>query len=380
MSNLTFQHRLLWEHTPDPLEGYAVVVFQRVGAQGDGVIAVLEPGAAPLRPKRPLFFGKAAEYFAYAVDAYTERQIDFPESIQLGDHVTGVQVTCELAYAVADARTLAVARNKDPLGEVVKKLRAVVRRELAKLDWNEAWESFASHAASIVASTLGEVRGFGERLGIAVDTYRLTLHIPEDLRRIFEDERKAMLERDSRDRRERQDRILTVRGEALAVEAELSQGRTRFTRAAIDATVAALGRGEPESVDDLLRQFPELRLHPSTRDGFGAEADGFARLPQSSGGRPSLPPAASAADPLTATLVELVSATDVVHSSAQMRKLRAALLHLVAEVLVDGDALEACAATARRVVEELDPSPGGEPLEGIQRFTEAQLLRRRLGC
>ena len=34
MSNLTFDHGLLKEHTPEPLEGHAVAVFQRVGEAG----------------------------------------------------------------------------------------------------------------------------------------------------------------------------------------------------------------------------------------------------------------------------------------------------------------------------------------------------------
>src|SRR5688500_2496683 len=102
MSNLTFEHRLLKEHPPEPLEGHAVVVFRRVGKTGEEFHSILLPGVAPVKQRLRRAVGESAGYFAYAVDTAPERHLEFSERMRLGDDAREFDVDFELAYAVSD--------------------------------------------------------------------------------------------------------------------------------------------------------------------------------------------------------------------------------------------------------------------------------------
>lgn len=179
MSNLTFDHGLLKEHAPQPLEGHAVVVFERVGEAGEKLHSVLLPGARPVAPRFRLSLRKRTKYFAYAVDLAAERHLDFSESVRLADEGSEFRLIFHLAYAVYDASRLARSRNQDPLRRVRSYVRSTVMREIEQMEHVEVWKAFPSHARKVVDDCIDELRAFAGGYGLGFGSLRLAVRLPE---------------------------------------------------------------------------------------------------------------------------------------------------------------------------------------------------------
>lgn len=365
MSNLTFDHRLLKEHTAEPLEGHAVVVFERVGDAGDEFHSMLMPGAAPVKPGLTLPFFKRAEYFAYAADIAPERHLDFNESMRLADHVSEFRVVFNLAYAVADPRALARARNTDPLRRVRDQVRVVVKREVEQLPWQAVWEAFPQHARMVVDGCMEELREFASTYGINIRSLRLSVRLPESM------------EAD----------LTTLNSAPLKHAVRRTHGVAAIEKAMYVSAVESVQKGDLNSAREMIGQIPGFQHGGMTAGGGwnGAPGPGGPQQPTLA---PSVftgdraLPAATGAGGLAAVLGDVVAATDVVRGRGQMRGVRAALLHLVAEMLVDdlgdGTGTTAAAKRAREEVERLDPSPGSAEIEALLGLADADQLRRRL--
>lgn len=365
MSNLTFDHRLLKEHTPEPLEGHAVVVFERVGEAGDEFHSVLLPGAAPVKPGLALPFFKRAEYFAYAADTSPERHLDFNESMRLADHVSEFRVVFNLAYAVADARALARARTADPLRKVRDQVRVVVKREVEQLPWQAVWEAFPQHARMVVDGCMEELREFARTYGITLRSLRLSVRLPE------------RMEAD----------LTTVNSAPLKRAVRQVEGVAEIEKAMYGSAVESVQKGDLNSAREMIGHIPGF--HPGAITAAGGWNGGPGALGVQ---HPALAPgafnpdralpAATGAGGLAAVLGDVVAATDGVRGRGQLRGLRSALLHLVAEMLVDdlgdGSGTTGAARRARDAVERLDPSPGAAEIEALLELADADRLRRRL--
>jgi hypothetical protein len=366
MSNLTFDHRLLKEHTPEPLEGHAVVVFERVGEAGDELHSILLPGAAPVKPGFPLPFRKRPEYFAYAVDTSPERHLDFNESMRLADHVSEFRVVFNLAYAVSDARALARGRNVDPLRKVRDQVRVVIRREVEQLPWQAVWEAFPQHARVIVDESMEELRAFAGTYGIAIRSLRLSVRLPESM----------------------ETKLSTIHAAPLDRRVRHVEGTARIEEAMYDSAREAVQKGDLNSAKDMINHIPGFEPFASVGAGGwngGPAAIGAQQTALPSGVFPTaraLPPAAAGAGGLGGVLADIVAATDVVRGRGQKGGLRSALLHLVAEMLVDdlgdGAATTAAAERARAAIGRLDPAPSGAELDALKELADPGRLGRRL--
>lgn len=173
MPNLTFDAGLLKEHTPEPLEGHAVVVFRRVGEAGEVFHSVLLPGAPPVKPGLRLPFRKPGEYFAYAVDTAPERHLDFFQDGGLDDGAFEFGLGFNLSYAVSDPVALARSRSLDPLGSVRDRVRGVIGWEFEPFSSRTTIEVFL-RARDLVDFRMEELREFAGAYGIAIHSIRLT--------------------------------------------------------------------------------------------------------------------------------------------------------------------------------------------------------------
>lgn len=398
MSNLTFDHRLLKEHTPDPLEGHAVVVFERVGEAGDELHSVLLPGGAPVRPGLPLPFRKRPEYFAYAVDTSPERHLDFSESMRLADHVSEFRVVFNLAYAVADARALARARNTDPLRKVRDQVRVVITREVERLPWQAVWEAFPQHGAAVVNDCMEQLRAFASTYGIALRSLRLTVRLPEAIESLHQEERLTKARRERDQRVTNHDRVLDMQNAELTQTAGMVDGSSRLKAALTDRMVAAAEQGDLGTVDDLITRLSTLHPESGAGIGFGTGyGPAFGAVPGSGraleGGSTTALPGAPAngarllssgggSKGLGEVLADVLAATGAVRVRAQKHALQSALLHVVAELLVDdlGDSTATVryAERARAAIKALDPSPGGGELETLKELANPEIVRDRV--
>jgi hypothetical protein len=93
-------------------------------------------------------------------------------------------------------------------------------------------------------------------------------------------------------------------------------------------------------------------------------------------------PASTGSGGLPAVLQDVVGATRIVHGRTQRQALRAALLHLAAELLVDdvgdGAATLRYAERARNAIAALSPAPGGGELDALKALADPERLRDRL--
>ncbi|MBB4638130.1 hypothetical protein [Longimicrobium terrae] len=367
MSNLTFDHRLLKEHTPEPLEGHAVVVFERVGEGGDKLHSVLLPGAPPVKPGIVLF-GRKPEYFAYAADTAPERHLDFTESMRLADHVSEFRVVFNLAYSVADPRALARERNADPLRKVRDQARVVIKREVEQLPWQAVWENFPHYARMVVEDCMEELREISRAYGIAIRSLRLSVRLPDAM----------------------ESKLVKIRDEALDRTVRGVDGRGRIEDEIYNAAAGAVGRGDMATAEDLMNRIPGQGRREVLAGGGGwnetISVTGAwpGRLaPGAPGGVRALPASTGAGEKgLEAVLADVVAATLVVRGRIQRLALRSALLHLAAELLVDdagdGAATVRYAERARSALQALDPSPGGAALDALKALADPDQLRDRL--
>jgi esterase/lipase superfamily enzyme len=178
MSNLTFDEKLIREHTPEPLEGHTVVVLERVGDLGEKFHSLLEPGAE--RPRRGLLFflRKPDTYFAFAVDASRSRSLSFTEHVVMEDRPHELDLHFSLWYRVVDPQLLVATRESDPLQRVRSHVAEVVTREIAELPWSEVWHSFRATSESVVCSTLAKLKSFARDYGISIASLRLRAKLP----------------------------------------------------------------------------------------------------------------------------------------------------------------------------------------------------------
>jgi hypothetical protein len=358
MSNQTFEEHLVRDHPAEPLEGHNVVVFERVGESGEKFRTILAPGT-PLKKGLLDRVWPQGRFFAVAVDAAPELHLDVCQHVVLEDEEAHrFDLLLDLYYSVSDPHLLASLRNRDPLGMIAGRARQVIGRDVRQLQWTEIVFAFAPTAQELVRQRLPELKTLAASFGIALRSVEVARLLPEDatlrpreteedLDRISREERVRIARMETERRLRDAENFHTLGGAETDAAAQDVRDAARVRGAAVNARIAAIGQvaggvttpGEftqvfGGGVDPALAERPGLGARPAA---LAAAGEGFA---------PALPPGAGG---LAAMLGQVVSATQNVGGSGKRLELRAALLHLVAEVLLEdlGDAA-VCARHAER--------------------------------
>ena len=381
MRNLTFEKRLLREHTPEPLEGHTVVVFERVGEAGERFHSVLPPGT-PLAKARGILamFRPQARCFAVAVSAAPGLHLKFREHVVLDDEAGHTfDLLIDLSYAAGDPRVLAAHRSHDPLRRVRERAGRLLARDVSQLDWTGVLYGFAATAQTLAEQRLPELRAFAAGHGIALHAVELGKLLPEEAVAPAR-ETEAELDRIQRD-----GRIRIARGETERLvrdnENLWALGGAEMDEAAQSVRDAAGVRAA--SVDARIRALNQVTTGISTPDEFRAVFQGG----HPGGGVPGTVPGAlpgpgaglgvrgaaalsAAAGGLGGLLHQVVSATRNVPGTGKRQQVRAALLHLLAETLLEdlGDPAERTkyADRARQLLTTLDPGLLPEELDTLR--------------
>lgn len=421
MANLSFEERLIREHTPEPLEGHTVVVLERVGEQGERLHSVIPAGGKPPRPGLLAWMMGTKRFFAYAVEASPERHLSFPEHVVMADHVNEFDLLFDLHYHVSDPAAVAANRNKDPLGRIRRKAAEIVRREVSRLDWGEVWGGFPGAGERIVDICLSELRTFAAPYGIAINALYLTERMPEGATRVsrheLENQRAAAIadsnarrdvsitgaqeavaiaQTDSAHRIEQNELANILERAALKRAAHAAMGTTRLQDEFVSAMAGAIERvaGQlttPEQFDELLgMKQTVLRALGNGPAAVPGSSDGAAAV-FGNGAHTALPdaptvtaalPASNSSGRLAGLLTELAAATQKVKNRNQRLALSSSLLHLVADVLVDESGTAAAesehANRAASLIEALAPAPSGHESEVLRRLADAGHLHEVL--
>ena len=386
MSNLTFEERLVRDHPAEPLEGHNVVVFDRVGEAGEKFLTILPPGTPMKRGLLDLV--RQPRYFGVAVDASPDLHLDVRDHVVLeDDEAHRMELLVDLYYSVSDPRLLAGHRNRDPLGLVGQRVRQVIGRDVAQLQWTEIVYGFAVAVQEVLRHRLPELRAFAAGYGIALRTVEVGRLLPEEatapardtatkLDQISRGERVDLARMDA-ERRIGDARNLHTRGSAdMDAAAQDARDAARVRAAAVDARIEAIRAvgGQVTTADEFRAVF-QGGIQP------GADPGGASGMLPGPGA--SSPPAlAAGAGGLSALLQQVVSATQNVSGTSRRLELRAALLHLVAEVLLE-DLGDAAARTryadrARQLFASLERSLVPHELDALRALSDPAELERSL--
>ncbi|HEX8673353.1 MAG TPA: hypothetical protein VF710_15770 [Longimicrobium sp.] len=387
MSNQTFEECLVKNWPAEPLEAHNVVVFERVGESGEKFRTILPPGT-PL--KRGLLdrLWPQGRFFAVAVDASPDLHLEANEHVVLEDEEAHrFELLLELYYSVSDPHLLASHRNRDPLRLIAKRARQLVGRDVRQLQWTEIVFSFAACTQDVVRNRLPELKTFAASYGIALRSLEVGRLLPEDatedarthektLRRINRKEEVGKAERESARRLADADSLHTLGGAEVDAAAQEARDAARIRAAAVDARIRAIGQvaGEVSTPAEFQRVFSG-GVDPAGKEGGGARA----AMLGGSGAHGALPAATSG---LGGLLHQIVAATQNVGGSGKRLELRATLLHLIAEVLLEdlGDAAVCTrhADRARQLLATLNGGLAPEELDALKMLADPVALGKAL--
>ncbi len=387
MSNQTFEERLVRDHPAEPLEGHNVVVFERVGEAGEKFRTILPPGT-PLKRGLLERLWPQGRFFAVAVDASPDLHLDVSQHVVLEDEEAHrFDLLLDLYYSVSDPHLLASLRNRDPLGLVAERARQVVGRDVRQLQWTEVVFGFAVSAQEVLRHRLPELRNFAAAYGIALRTVEIGRLLPEEatrpaaeeereLDKIARGERVTVAGMDSARRIGDAANLHTLGGADMDAAAQDVRDAARIRAAAVDGRIRAIGAvaGEVSTPDEFRAVF-QGGIQPGGAPGAtpgllpGTGTSPTAALTAGTGG-------------LSALLQQVVAATQNVSGSGRRLELRSALLHLVAEVLLE-DLGEPAVRTryaerARQLFASLERSLVPHELDTLRALSDPAELERSL--
>lgn len=387
MSNQTFEERLVRDYPAEPLEGHNVVVFERVGESGEKFRTILPPGT-PLKRGLLERLWPQGRFFAVAVDASPDLHLDVNQHVVLEDEEAHrFDLLLDLYYSVSDPHLLASLRNRDPLGLVAERARQVIGRDVKQLQWTEIVFGFAVSAQEVLRHRLPELRDFAAAYGIALRSLEMGRLLPEeatrgarqteaDLDQISRDERVGMARMESARRMSDAENLHTLGAADLDAAAQDVRDAARVRAAAVDGRIRAIGAVAGEiSTPDEFRAVFQGGIHPGGAPGAmpgmlpGPGTSPTAVLTAGTGG-------------LSVLLQQVVSATQNVSGSGKRLELRSALLHLIAEVLLE-DLGEPAVRTrhaerARQLFASLDRSLTPHELDALRALSDPAELEKSL--
>jgi hypothetical protein len=382
MENLTMAQKIIRSHAGlDPLAGYALVVYEQTGASGEEFRGVLKPGARFKKPKAGLtgllHLRQAHNYLAIAVNLAPELRFTFNEHFTLDDQLHEFDMVFELAYYVTDPETVATTRNEDPLRQLRDEVIRLIGRLLIRADWKEVRHNFRALERRVVADAWEELTNYATKLGFGLKDIGLRARLPEKeievdvLRENLtrqaqkhkieqetvrekqsessktEDQRRQrehkIQEDDEDNRARRREKELDNRRRILHKEDEVDafEQRRRLREGITEASITAFDNvakniSTPAELQDGINV---LQLTPGVSGSTGhANVTPPANL--LGGHAHDYPPAGADLDWLVVLSQDLAEINRWSYPFEQMRAVNSAVLHIVAELLLDDHADE----------------------------------------
>jgi hypothetical protein len=430
MSNTTILANVARE-IPDvnPREGWAVVVFEQLGDDGREFRAVLQPGERfPVKKGR--FLSPAPSYVAYAVTKDENLRLEFTRRITHNGQADEFDLTFNVSYLVDNPRTLAEHLNSDPLKRLQDEIKQAVERAVFGMDWS--W--IEKHFQQVEEEVLGEdsrvlkrIKEFAASLGISIvsiEMRRWLVGDPVELgllqkkaeadkkRREIEhgvrlrerelDEeledhqleraqsRRAIEQKHERELREakiRTERELRHQEHELESQEEIHKLKAQYERKLLESFTTAVGTlaEETGNADDFIRNADAVLR--TIRGVFaqkgllsGEKAGGEDALLGGASGaqvRGLLPASAGGLARVLVEAFEQISKLDC--TRAERNTLLSAVLHLLAELLLDADdrdeEIRAYGDKVKEVTVKLRKYMSPEQFQSMRRFQDYEALK-----
>lgn len=169
------------EVTPDPKEGYKVVVFEKRG-KGTKFITILNPGDKSLT-KKIRIFSTPLQYRCLAVKIGTDLRFTFDAKMTLVEQYQYFILNFAVRCYISDPKLVAIDFENDPIMQIQKDIETKLQKNVLEtnVQLSEIYEYSSSVKEKILPNaTLNHVRDFSEGKGIIIKSIDLTLKIPDE--------------------------------------------------------------------------------------------------------------------------------------------------------------------------------------------------------
>lgn len=343
MDNVTFTHSVLRKHTIDPLEGHTVVVFEQIGDAGEKFRFEIEPEHEP--QKAGLFrlpWRAQPNYFAYAVPT-ASLQAQFGADIRMDDLLHAFVMKIGVTFSVSEPRLVATRRNDDPLKIVRDEIVRLVQKCIAPYRWIDVTNNFRRVEGEVISEVLAAVRHLASGCGLRVQDLSLSHDVPRDQIPgiVAEDEHTT-----AKDRIQKEAELEVLRQELKIQQQDLEAKRAAFRRSMeiADVGVRTLTTALQNAANAVHNPGELMQTLMSVNHAIHDILDGGPRFASTAlpGGGPAgfLDSGNPSQTGLAPVLVGIVAKTEQVLPGPAKKRLQAALLHLVAELLPEETADE----------------------------------------
>ena len=401
MENLTLTMKVAKPHTIDPLEGHTVVIFEQVGSSGEEFRFEIAPGQTAPVTKPTLFETlrgrKPPTYFAYAVTGLPELRWQFTADVTLDIQTHSFTLLVTLAYSVSEPRILVTRRNDDPIRQVRDHVTSLLARQFAQRTWLEVLQNFRSVERVVVASIVPLVQQYAAQFGIHVHDLELNHRLTDiDIQRIVEEE-EAEQEQQRARRKGKVDRTrIEEEAETVSLQDSLQHRRAVRERQRVidqrphDLKISNFHR--EDMVNDALAEATVSGIKilgtaiqtPADFQAFmkmqGAETHS-AIEGRRNNSRQLLAEGGNGQNGAESVIAEALETTERMGLlRSQKQKLQSAILHIVAEVLLDDAAADEVIQRHVAQVDEIrrEPKLAMEHADYLKQFVHFEILRDTL--
>lgn len=192
MENLTVALGVLKPHVVAPLEGYTVVVLERVGESGEEFRYLLNTGQRPPTPSfrlRDLFgsWQRAPRFLAFAVTDNPELRAFATVDVRTQIEAYSLAADILIKFHVSDPRLLVIRRTDDPVRQITREAESLVRN-LARWNWPDVRHRFREVEGEILDAILPPLRQYSAHYGLGVFALSFSIRPSELELRLFREE------------------------------------------------------------------------------------------------------------------------------------------------------------------------------------------------
>jgi hypothetical protein len=180
LDNLTTRQNLVRQHTGlDSLPGYTVVVFEKPDRGGEIFHRLMKPGERYQSKLRLPFWDPTRGYFAVAVNrAVLSHSFDMP--VALDDHVHKFTLNFHFKYRAADPQRVAELREQNPLGQLRDEVARVIVRSCSQRKWEMVRDRFRELEMVVLNGERAGLVRYAATLGLEIISLELDKRLPED--------------------------------------------------------------------------------------------------------------------------------------------------------------------------------------------------------
>lgn len=377
-----------------PVPGYDLVIFKKTG-QGEGreFRQVVSPGEKFQRR----FFERQEDFVAFKVSRDRQKRYRFNKLCLMRDNVRSFTLHVTMAYGVADPRLVAEGLEGDPLKKVEDEISDVLCGLASGLDWSVIQEGGKELAAilghevadahGVVGSALERLQDFARQVGIEILDLSVDRTLPESSVKVgktrIEVENKEQV-RDLEQRLELQEEIHQSERRSLqrareGLDTVASNLATMLTKASSQVDSFSRMKQAMNDLQVLSEQLERLTASAPAADGGATRYLGAGEtMPLLMAGAADLGGSFGKLGALLAQTLELLAQLDL----EDRRPFVSAVLHLLGEVVRDGDADEELisrhADEIRRLFRAQVQSMSRDQVAVMRRLLDPSNLRQEL--